>query len=48
MSDAIVGARIGVAGILIGLVSDRFIQRLGKLRYVVSDFEWEQDKDSLR
>jgi uncharacterized protein YutD len=46
VSYTIVGALIGVAGILIGLISDRFIQRLGKLHYVVSDFKWEQDKDS--
>jgi len=44
MSDAIVGALIGVAGILIGLVSDRFIQRLGKLHYVISGFTWDESE----
>jgi hypothetical protein len=48
MSNAIVGALIGVAGILIGLVSDRFIQRLGKLRYVISDFSWDESEDLPR
>jgi hypothetical protein len=48
VSDAMVGALIGVAGILIGLVSDRFIQRLGKLRYVISDFTWDESEDLPR
>src|SRR5918994_1763375 len=48
MSNAILGALIGVAGILIGLVSDRFIQRLGKLRYVISDFSWDESENLSR